>query len=72
MITFLCCVPENYYCKVISVKGTNRLRYSEMGINPGVEIHVDKVFGNMMQINLRNYNLALRKEEAENIKVSYK
>jgi len=37
-----------------------------------VIIHVDKVFGNMMQINLREYTLAIRKEEAKFIKVSIK
>jgi hypothetical protein len=72
MITHLCCVPEKSICKVLAVRGVNRLRYSEMGVNPGVIIHVDKVFGNMMQINLREYTLAIRKEEAKFIKVSIK
>ncbi len=72
MITFLCCVPENFTCNVIAVKGKNRTRFSELGINPGVSIKVEKVVGNLMQINLREFSLALRKEEAQFIKVSLK
>ena len=72
MITYLCCVPEKSICKVLAVRGINRLRHSEMGFNPGVIIEVDKVFGNMMQIKLREYTLAIRKEEAKFIKVFIK
>jgi len=72
MITYLCCVPEKSICKVLAVRGMNRLRHSEMGVNPGVIIEVDKVFGNMMQIKLREYTLAIRKEEAKFIKVFIK
>ena len=61
-------------CKVINLgeKGPARRRLMDMGITPGVEIQVIKVapLGDPIEINLRGYELSLRKSEAEQIKVN--
>ena len=52
-------------------KGTARRRLMDMGITPGVEIEIVKVapLGDPIEINLRGYELSLRKSEAEQIKI---
>jgi len=46
-----------------------RQRLMDMGIIPGEEIKIKSiaVWGDPIEISVRNYNLALRKSEAENI-----
>ena len=48
-----------------------RRRLMDMGITPGVEIEIVKVapLGDPIEINLRGYELSLRKSEAEQIKI---
>lgn len=50
-------------------EGALRRRLIDMGITPGVEIFVRKraPFGDPLEINLRGYELSLRREEAEQI-----
>lgn len=59
--------------KVVSLgeKGPGRRRLMDMGITPGVEIQIVKVapLGDPIEINLRGYELSLRKDEANQIKV---
>ena len=59
--------------KVINLgeKGPARRRLMDMGITPGVEIEIVKVapLGDPIEINLRGYELSLRKSEAEQIKI---
>ena len=52
-------------------KGPVRRRLMDMGITPGVEIEIVKVapLGDPIEINLRGYELSLRKSEAEQIKI---
>ena len=52
-------------------KGPARRRLMDMGITPGVEIEIVKVapLGDPIEINLRGYELSLRKSEAEQIKI---
>lgn len=61
------------YYKVIKVlgKGPVRRRIMDMGITKNVEIYIRKVapLGDPLQINLRGYELSLRKKDAENILV---
>ena len=45
----------------------------DMGITKGVEIYVRKVapLGDPMELNIRNYELSVRKQDAEMIEVDY-
>ena len=54
--------------KVVSIGESGQLkrRIMDMGITPGVEVKVIKVapLGDPVEINVRGYELSLRKEEA--------
>ncbi len=60
-------------CKVkrINGEGALRRRIMDMGITKGVEIYVRKVapLGDPIEINVRNYELSLRKADAELVEV---
>lgn len=60
-------------CTVVKVHGEGpiRRRIMDMGITKGVEIHVRKVapLGDPMELNLRGYELSIRKYDAEMIEV---
>lgn len=60
--------------KVKNVIGDNAIskRLMEMGIVPGVLIKVIKnaPFGDPIEIRVRGYNLAMRRNEAESIEIS--
>lgn len=53
-------------------EGAVKRRIMDMGITRGVEVFVRKVapFGDPMEINLRGYELTLRKEDAAGILVT--
>ena len=59
--------------KVVKLHGEGaiRRRIMDMGITKGVEIYVRKVapLGDPMEINLRGYELTLRKADAEMIEI---
>lgn len=52
-------------------EGALRRRIMDMGITKGVEIHIRKVapLGDPIEINLRGYELSLRKADAEMIEI---
>ena len=58
---------------VISIgeKGPMRRRLMDMGVTPGTSIKVVKVapLGDPIEINIRGYELSLRKDEADQIQV---
>jgi ferrous iron transport protein A len=58
---------------VINIDSTGALkrRLVDMGITPGVRIFVRKIapLGDPIEINLRGYELSIRKSEAELIKI---
>jgi ferrous iron transport protein A len=60
--------------KVISIgeKGPMRRRLMEMGVTPGIDIKIIKVapLGDPMEVNIRGYELSLRREEATQIIVT--
>lgn len=60
-------------CKVIRVHGEGaiRRRIMDMGITKGVEIRIRKVapLGDPLELNLRGYELSLRKADAEMVEV---
>lgn len=59
--------------KVVSIgeSGPLKRRIMDMGITPGVEVKVIKAapLGDPVEINVRGYELSLRKEEAARIEV---
>ena len=66
-------VPVGGVCTVIKLNGTGKLRrrIMDMGITKGVEIKVVKIapLGDPMELNVRGYELSIRKNEAESIEV---
>lgn len=55
----------------IDTMGALKRRLVDMGITPGVVIMIRKVapLGDPIEINLRGYELTIRKTEAHNIKI---
>ncbi|HBV68640.1 MAG TPA: ferrous iron transport protein A [Clostridiales bacterium] len=55
----------------IGQRGPMRKRLMDMGVTPGIKVKVVKVapLGDPIEINIRGYELSLRKAEAENIVV---
>ena len=53
-------------------QGAVKRRIMDMGITRGTEIHVRKVapLGDPVEVNVRGYELSLRKSEAESILVN--
>ena len=51
--------------------GPVRRRIMDMGVTPGVEIRVVKVapLGDPVEVNVRGYELSLRKDEAAQVQV---
>ena len=62
-------VGKYYSIVKILGKGPVKRRIMDMGITKNVEIYIRKVapLGDPVQINLRGYELSLRKDDAENI-----
>ena len=54
--------------KIVGV-GPVKRRIMDMGITKGIEIYIRKVapLGDPIEVNLRGYELSLRKDEAEHI-----
>lgn len=59
--------------RVVKIHGEGAIkrRIMDMGITKGVEIYVRKVapLGDPMELNIRNYELSVRKNDAEMIEV---
>ena len=59
--------------KVVRVHGEGALRrrIMDMGVTKGVEIYIRKVapLGDPVEVNLRGYELSLRKEDIEKIEI---
>ncbi len=55
----------------ITASGALKRRIMDMGITKGTEVKVRKVapLGDPIEINVRGYELSLRKSDAENIEV---
>ena len=60
-------------CKVVKLHGEGpvKRRIMDMGITKGVDIYVRKVapLGDPVEVNVRGYELSLRKADAEMIEV---
>ena len=64
-------VGENAVVKRLHGEGPVKRRIVDMGITKGVELHVRKVapLGDPMELNVRGYELSVRKADAEMIEV---
>ena len=66
-------VPVGATVKVVRLHGDGpvKRRIMDMGITKGVEIYVRRVapLGDPMELNVRNYELSVRKADAEMIEV---
>lgn len=73
--TTLRSVPVGSSARVVSVKGNSRVtkRLMEMGVIPGVSVKVVKTapFGDPIEVRVCGYSLAMRKNEADSIEVSF-
>lgn len=58
----------------IGTKGPMKRRIMDMGVTPGVDIKVIKVapLGDPIEVNVRGYELSLRKDEGKQIQVRVK
>jgi ferrous iron transport protein A len=66
-------IPCGETVKVVKIEGSGptKRRIMDMGVTKGTELFVRKVapLGDPVEINVRNYELSLRKEDAESILV---
>jgi ferrous iron transport protein A len=65
-------VGENCIVVKLHGEGAVKRRIMDMGITKGVEVHVRKVapLGDPMELNVRGYELSIRKADAEMIEVA--
>lgn len=67
-------IPRGVMARISSVEGTSPhgLRLMEMGVVPGAPVRVVKSapLGDPIQVCIRNCHLALRRVEAQSIKVT--
>lgn len=64
-------IGETVKVKKLHGEGAVKRRIMDMGITKGVEVYVRKVapLGDPIEVNVRNYELSLRKADAEMIEV---
>ncbi len=66
-------VPVGQSAKVVKIHGEGAVkrRIMDMGITKGIEIYVRKVapLGDPIEVNVRGYELSLRKADAESVEV---
>lgn len=64
-------VGSSYVITKINGKGPLKRRIMDMGLTKGSKIFIRKVapLGDPVQINIRNYELSIRKEDAELIEI---
>ncbi len=64
-------IGETAKVRKLHGEGAVKRRIMDMGITKGVEVYVRKVapLGDPIEVNVRNYELSLRKADAEMIEV---
>ena len=64
-------VGEHAVIEKLHGEGALKRRIMDMGITKGVEIHIRKVapLGDPMELNVRGYELSVRKADAEMIEI---
>jgi ferrous iron transport protein A/ferrous iron transport protein B len=70
--TKLCCGNIDSSYKVVSVSGISRARLSELGFTKDTEVRIVRHLMNHgpIEVAIRDFHIALRQEEAENIVVT--
>ena len=65
-------IGETAIITAVGGEGALRCRFLDMGLIPKTKVEVKKVapMGDPIEIRLRNYELTIRKEDAEKIEVS--
>lgn len=65
-------IGQTVRVKKLNGEGAVKRRIMDMGITKGTEIYVRKVapLGDPVEVNVRGYELSIRKSEAENIQVA--
>ena len=65
-------VGDTVTVKRLHGEGPVKRRIMDMGITKGVEIHIRKVapLGDPMELNLRGYELSIRKGDAEMVEIA--
>ncbi len=67
-------IKPGHSAVVVKLHGTGAIkrRIMDMGITRGVEVYVRKTapLGDPLEINVRSYEMSLRKEDAANIEVA--
>ena len=75
MVTNLREVKVGQTCKVkrLHGEGAVKRRIMDMGLTKGVEVYVRKVapLGDPMELNVRGYELSIRKADAEMVEVEF-
>jgi Fe2+ transport system protein FeoA len=68
-------LPVGRSARVTSVDGDGRVsrRLMEMGVVPGIPVEVVKTapFGDPIEVRVRGYSLAMRRNEADGVEVSF-
>jgi Fe2+ transport system protein FeoA len=71
--TSLASLPVGAHARVLAISGTGQIarRLMEMGLVPGAHVRVVKAapLGDPLEVRVRGYHLALRRAEAQTIKV---
>ena len=64
-------VGQSAVIKKVKTSGALKQRFMDMGITKGITVKVIKVapLGDPIEIELRGYNLSIRKNDAENIEI---
>ena len=64
-------IGDSGVIKSVGGEGRIRRRLFDMGVTPGAEVYLRKraPLGDPIEITLRNYELTLRKTEADNVTV---
>lgn len=64
-------VGENYKVVKIEGEGPFKRRIRDMGLTKGTEFYIRKVapLGDPVQINLRGYELSIRRHDAQHVQV---
>ena len=64
-------IGESGIIEHMKVSGALKRRFMDMGITKGTEVKVIKIapLGDPIEIEIRGYNLSVRKEDADNIEI---
>jgi ferrous iron transport protein A len=69
--TKLCCANSDYIYQVVNVSGDHRTRLSELGFTKHTKVRIVRhmMHNGPIEVEIRDFHIALRQEEAENITV---